>query len=258
MTNFEEGLGRVMYVVGALEYERPFLGPLYRFLILHPRGSVRRVPALNPALNAPRVDAQASDTRAGVGGWLPTADRNGSIQKWLSPCFSLEVDKIRFPWVHEKDDTPALVIASLEALAILLALKAFHGETPMGHPSATWTDNRVNGSILNKLMCTRCPVSAMLIELSVHTEAMGQKTAVHWTPRDANREADALANGNSSGFDPAKEYKFDLAHVAWRILPQALQMGRDAEESVHAAKRRRPLPDRARSSDADDLKKASR
>ena len=26
MTNFEEGLGRVMYVVGALEYERPFLG----------------------------------------------------------------------------------------------------------------------------------------------------------------------------------------------------------------------------------------
>ena len=54
----------------------------------------------------------------------------------------------------------------------------------------------------------------------------GQKTAVHWTPRDANREADALANGNSSGFDSAKEYKFDLAHMAWRILPHALKMGR--------------------------------
>ena len=43
MTNFEEGLGRVLYVVGALGYERPFLGPLYRFMVLHPRGSVRRV-----------------------------------------------------------------------------------------------------------------------------------------------------------------------------------------------------------------------
>ena len=32
MISFEEGLGRVMYVAGALEYERPFLGPLYKFM----------------------------------------------------------------------------------------------------------------------------------------------------------------------------------------------------------------------------------
>ena len=48
LTTFEEGLGRVMYVVGALEYERPFLSPLNTFLwhmllCLYPRGSVRRV-----------------------------------------------------------------------------------------------------------------------------------------------------------------------------------------------------------------------
>ena len=80
---------------------------------------------LKPALAAPRVDAHASDSRAGVGTWLRTADRNGTIQKLLSPWFSLEVDKTHFPWVYEKDDRPAQVIASLEALAILLALKAF-------------------------------------------------------------------------------------------------------------------------------------
>ena len=40
-TSRHEGLGRVMYVVGALEYEKPFLGPLCRFLALHPRGSMR-------------------------------------------------------------------------------------------------------------------------------------------------------------------------------------------------------------------------
>ena len=45
MSAFEEGLGRVMSVAGALEFERPFLSPLYRFLTLHPRASVRRLPA---------------------------------------------------------------------------------------------------------------------------------------------------------------------------------------------------------------------
>ena len=37
---FEEGLGRFMYVVGALELERPFLGPLYRFMTIQARGSI--------------------------------------------------------------------------------------------------------------------------------------------------------------------------------------------------------------------------
>ena len=42
MASFEEGLGRIMFVAGALEHERPFLGPLYKFLTMHPRDSVRR------------------------------------------------------------------------------------------------------------------------------------------------------------------------------------------------------------------------
>ena len=45
MSAFEEGLGRVMYVAGALEFERPFLIPLHRFLTLLPRTSIRCLPA---------------------------------------------------------------------------------------------------------------------------------------------------------------------------------------------------------------------
>ena len=33
-----------MFVAGALEHERPFLVPLYKFLTMHPRDSIRRVP----------------------------------------------------------------------------------------------------------------------------------------------------------------------------------------------------------------------
>ena len=43
-SSFEEGLGRITYVAGALEHERAFWSPLYKFLALHPRESVRRVP----------------------------------------------------------------------------------------------------------------------------------------------------------------------------------------------------------------------
>ena len=43
MSRFEEGLGRIVFVAGASEFERPFLGPLYKFLTIHPRGSVRRL-----------------------------------------------------------------------------------------------------------------------------------------------------------------------------------------------------------------------
>ena len=88
---FEEGLGRVMYVAGALECERPFLTPLYKFMSLHPRGSVRKVPAYvsfflahlskqteenrhyscaaeqRSSAVSPRVDAQASEGRTGPG-----------------------------------------------------------------------------------------------------------------------------------------------------------------------------------------------
>ena len=44
MSNCEKDWGQKMYVLGALEFERPFLGPLYRYLTLHLGGSIRRVP----------------------------------------------------------------------------------------------------------------------------------------------------------------------------------------------------------------------
>ena len=98
MGSFEEGLGRIMFVAGALEHERPFLAPLYKFLTMHPRDSVRRVPPyvtfilryvsretslkrhydcgtkISSADCTPRVDVQASDCRSGISGWFPALD----------------------------------------------------------------------------------------------------------------------------------------------------------------------------------------
>ena len=101
MAKFEEGMERITYVVGALELERPFFGLLYRFMTIHPRNSVRKVlPHVSFTLRyladqvvqsrhcsctierlagstTARVDAQASGTGTGIGGWYPHVDSDG-------------------------------------------------------------------------------------------------------------------------------------------------------------------------------------
>ena len=72
---------------------------------------------------SPRVDAQASSNRTRIGGWFPVADHNEELSPWLSEWFSLEIKKDDFPWIFEQGDRPSLVISTLEALAMLVALK---------------------------------------------------------------------------------------------------------------------------------------
>ena len=57
---------------------------------------------------------------------------------------------------YEKGGRPALIISTLEALAVV-SLRLFFGGTASQQRSkisvaSTWTDNRGNGSALNKLM----------------------------------------------------------------------------------------------------------
>ena len=95
----------------------------------------------------------------------------------------------------------------------------------------TWTDNRCNGSALNKLMTSRFPASAVLMEMSVLMKTKGLQASVQWAPRAANREADWLANGDTQDFNPEYECVIDPAAVRWHILPQALEEGRRAERA---------------------------
>ena len=171
MSRYEEGLGRIVFVAGASEYEKPLMGPLFRFLSLHPHGSVRRVPAyvtfilkyvarqidqprhfpcavrIKSIEEAPMVDAQASSERTGTGGWLPTFDSEGRPSPSTSRWFSHEITKSEFPWFFEKDEKPSLLISSLEALAVVIALKVFF-RSEGSHSRKkldlipTWTDNR--------------------------------------------------------------------------------------------------------------------
>ena len=74
---------------------------------------------------SPRVDAQASETRTGIGGWLPVLNARGVPDLWLSPWFSVEITPEVLPWVYEKGGKPSLIISTLEALAVLVSLKIY-------------------------------------------------------------------------------------------------------------------------------------
>ena len=138
--SFEEGLGRITYAAGALEYDRPFVAPLYRFLTPSYVSLILRYlfvadqatrhyrcgSVLLPAETAPRVDAQASADRAGIGDWYPVKGKCGKINTRLSAWFSLEFRTEEWPWVYERGDKTALLMSTLEALAILKALNLFY------------------------------------------------------------------------------------------------------------------------------------
>ena len=200
-----------MFAAGALELERPFLGPLYNFnfMALHPRlrqlhSSLPRRPrhknfaeTLESSAEAPRVDAQASDARTRIGGWFPTRVETGATSVARSLWFSMEITEEESPWIFAKDRKAALVISTLEALAVLVDLKLQFGEVAGGartrvRVAPTITDNRGNGAALNKLMTTKFPASALLMELSCYMK----KTSVRAI------EADRLANAVFDGFDP--------------------------------------------------------
>ena len=275
MGRFEEGLGRIMFVVGALVLERPFLGPLYRFMSLHPRSSVRRVPpyvrfflryladrvsgsrhyncavSMESTTVAPRVDAQASSERTGIGGWFPNRGQDGKIDVRGSRWFSLELNEEEWPWIYARGRKRALIISTLESLAVLVALKLLYGETPRERHTRvqivpTITDNRGNGALLNKLMSTKFPASAVLMELASYMRRMSLRTVVEWVPREGNKEADKLANGNAEDFDPSLRIVVSASTLSWDILPEALEAGGAAERQSQAARERGALPDRCR------------
>ena len=100
------------------------------------------------------------------------------------------------------------------AVAVLLALKAFQGESPLFHRKVQilppWTDNRGNGAAVNKRMSTRYLVNA---DIAAHMKTMGMKALTGWTPRTGNREAH------------------------WRVLPEGAEDGTSGRGCVRAKER---------------------
>ena len=99
----------------------------------------------------------------------------------------------------------------------------------------TLKDNRGNGAALNKLMTTKFPASALLMELSCNMKRVSIRMIVEWAPREGNREADRLANGVFDEFDSKLGIPVSANGLEWEILPHSLDAGRTAARQVNEA-----------------------
>ena len=168
------------------------------------------------------------------------------MSPWLSSWFSLEITREDLPWISEKGDRPSLVISTLEAFAMLVALKIRFGQDP--EPDETRvlivpsiTDNRGTGAALNKRFLS----SAVLMELASFMKARGMRAVVEWALRERNKEADLLANGITDLFNPERRSPVSAQTLVCNILSEVLSVGREAEQAFRRMKETHGLPNRA-------------
>ena len=218
MNTFEEGLGRLTFISGMLDWDRSFMAPLYVFMNVAGRDVVADIPfyalmALkflaksiphrrhlpcgvfrDDSSLALRVDAHATETEASVGGWLPVKGVDGAISVWDSFWFMLQVTPESHPWAFLRKGEPKRVIGALEAYAALLAIKVLPiTRVPDRRGTIAYTqvltDNRANGYILSRLSTTSFPTSALTMELALELKSRGMSLEASWIPRELNVEA---------------------------------------------------------------------
>eukprot|EP00438_Fugacium_kawagutii_P016035 Skav225114 [mRNA] locus=scaffold1459:76340:77299:+ [translate_table: standard] len=247
---FAAGLGRLSFASLALPWERPLLGPLFAWsaAVRGTKGSLR-IPwvvlfilgwireKLGGGLNMEEVrpplrgvqkkelriwtDAKATETTAWIGGWCQT-DPDLKRCEW----FSEEVTEKMAPWLYMKNRDPKRVIASLEMLATLVAVKLWLRNDGMGmriHTEA-FTDNKGNEFILKKGMSTKFPITLLVIEMGETLRLSDATADLIWVRRDENQEADDLTNEEFKKFAMEKRILVTEENCRWVVLDKLLPM----------------------------------
>ena len=232
LDEFRGGVGRLSFVTGALEYEKPFLAPLFAFLALHP-GKGRRFIPMYVALvleylagrfelrrhypsavrrekleEAFRADARATEETIGIGGWLPTRGADGKLNRWASPWYAIELNELTAPWAYSRG-LPFRTIAALEALGALISVMAFGGAESAGTDASLklvggLTDNSGNRYALTRLMSSKFPLCGVVMEMAAQLERRGMRLTLDWCRREDNQDADDLSNGDTKNFNPER------------------------------------------------------
>ena len=266
--DLNQALGRLVFVYGALVWDRPFLAPLFTFAAVHNDTATPTLPVYvrlvihwireriqarraHPCLvdrtakgNILRVDAKAEGTAIALGGWLPKKRADGSIDKWGSKWFSTELQPAEAPWAFV-NGRPCGVISTLELLATLVGIVALD---PLAGSESNirgtvlvtgFTDSMVSSNIVAKAMTTAFPLCCVSMELSAQLERRNAVMDLDWVPRDSNAEADALADGRTEGFNPDLRVEAHPEKLQWLVLPELFKLGLEFHSSA-AQKRAGP------------------
>ena len=193
----------------------------------------------------PRVDPEASEGRAGVGGSASELDEQGRPDTWRTKWYNREIT-----WQEWPLDIPAQRATSnghldhrggrssdgVEEVLRKRSLKKPHSDADdpvLRRPS--WLTTNMYQSRPN------------VMELACYLKRMWIEGIVEWAPRTANQEADELAKAVTTRFDPPMRAVSKESKLDWDILAEALQKEREMErEGQQARAEGGRLPDRAR------------
>jgi hypothetical protein len=278
-----QGLGRIGFITGAVEFLRPFLGPLYAWASAGPRCARPPLPPmimlimkylseeLLSAHSMPcerkarqlgevfRMDAKAEGDTVVIGGWRS----QGGCLTVDAPWFSVALTRKTAPWAFARGE-PFRTIASLELLGSLVGLMVLVPDVdPRGETSATLslscgTDNQGNAHLLDRMLTTKYPLGVVLMELAHQMRARRLILRAHWLPRLENEEADALTNFDYRHFDPTKRVDVKLEDLRFAVLNELFQAGEDYVAALEKAKeqqKQRRLQEKASTNTPKKLRK---
>lgn len=147
----------------------------------------------------------------------------------FSHWFALTLDRKNAPWAYRAGE-PFRSIASLELFASLLCVKLFF--TDQLDPDADYTlvltgetDNRGNSFAVNRLLTSKFPLCAFLMELAATLWKAGVDCELAWVPRLQNTEADELSNQIFRNFDERLRVPVELDKLHLIVLDQLLDEG---------------------------------
>lgn len=271
-------LGRLSFGLTALGHLRPFLGPVYawtaamtgkviwgqlpkaiilifRFLARALAGSGRLVsvpPAPGERVELFRTDARAEGNEIWIGGWAMDSTETKQC-RW----FSEKLCHTNAPWLFTAGEGYRQ-IASLELLATLAAVLVFGVPVNLRGKMlcSAGTDNKGNSHVVARLLTTKFPLAAFLMELAMQLQCVGADLELYWLPRLQNQEADALTNNDLTRFDERLRMRFDLSSFKGLILSDMLACGTELYEEIRAAQRRRTECHEQRARKSDTLRVA--
>ena len=259
---FRSALGRLAFMMSAFSHLKPLLGPLYTWVTAVDHCNTLQVPAavimiltflkttmvpeiartkvrMSPEVegdHAFRSDAKAEGETVVLGGWCCSDSPDRSKCRW----FSVKLDRSNAPWVFESGE-PYRAIASLELLGTLASIVAFPpkpGSAKKFFLSAG-TDNLGNRHLVSRLLTTKFPLCIVLMQLAWTLHCKDLELRLDWLPRLQNREADALTNGDFSGFSMDLRIEVRPEELLEDQFKELMEKGSELFDEVKELRRKR-------------------
>jgi hypothetical protein len=264
--SMREGLGRLGFAAGVLEWSRAFLAPMYSWTCAVPSGAYLQLPpfvrfalrwileqlktgkrmsSCRPASDLGvvfKADAKGEDDYVVLGGWECIDGTPTQEARW----FSVRITATMAPWLFEKGHGSRTIAAS-ELLASLFCILAFipidqarrEGEMVL----TGITDNKGNSFIVSKLLTTKWPVAPVLMETASQLAARNMWLKLRWQPREENTEADALTNDAFADFDQLKRIPMCFEEImdSTIVLQRFLKTGSEFYKELARTKAAKPV-----------------